>query len=68
VGPPQTRRSGGVGRHRDRVDIGPDVVDLAVIPTGAVRLGQMQQRDVVGRGEHLHVTADPVTDLGEQRR
>ena len=39
------------------------MVELAVIPTAAVRLPQRQDRDLVGGGERLHVATEPVADL-----
>ena len=41
-------------------EVGSDVVELAVVPAGAVRLLQVQERDVVFVGEHLHRAANRV--------
>ena len=51
-----------------RLEIGADVVELAVVPAGAVWLLQMQDRHVVFGREGLHVTAEAVPDLLEQGR
>lgn len=50
------------------VQVRTDVVQLAVIPAGAVRLFQVQHRDARAGGEAIHLAAEPVTDLPEQRR
>ena len=50
------------------LDVGTDVIDLAVIPPGPVRALQPQDRDPVVRRERLHRPHEPVADLGEQRR
>ena len=44
-----------------------DVVQLAVIPAGAVGLFQVQHRDARVGGEAIHLTAEPVADLLKQR-
>lgn len=48
--------------------VGPDVVDLAVIPAGAIGAGQAQERDAVVLGEGPDVFAEPVADLVEDGR
>ena len=50
------------------VEVGTDVVELAVVPARAVGLLQGEDRDVVLGCERLHVTAEAVADLLEQRR
>ena len=52
----------------ESVEIGTDVIELAVIPAAAVRLLQRQQRDPVGDGERLHVTTELVADLLDDRQ
>ena len=50
------------------VEEGPDVIELAVVPTGAVRLLQLQDRDVVLLGEGLDLAPEAVPDLLEECR
>ena len=51
-----------------RFHVGTDVVELAVVQAGAVRLLQGQDRDAVARRVVLDLTTEPVSDLLEQRR
>ena len=44
------------------------MVELAVVPTGAVGLLEVQDRDVVLLGEMPHVAAEPVADLLDHDR
>ncbi len=48
------------------LQIGPDMIHLAVVEAGAVRLLQRQHRDVVLRGKGLHLPAEPVADHLEE--
>ena len=48
--------------------IGTHVIELAVVPAGPVRLGEMQHRDAARLGEGIHVSAEPVTDPFDHRR
>ncbi len=49
------------------VQVRVDVVQLAVIPAGPVRLLQVQHRDAGSRDEAVHVPPEPVADLLKQR-
>jgi hypothetical protein len=49
------------------LQIGPHVVELAVIPTRAIRLFQVQDRDPLVVGEALDVAAEAVADRPQQR-
>ena len=49
------------------LQVGADVVELAVVPARAVRLLQLQDRNLVLGGEGLHLAAETVADLLEQR-
>ena len=51
--------SGPLGRF----EIGADVVELAIIPTGAIRLLQLQDRNLVGRGERFDLASEPGAEL-----
>jgi hypothetical protein len=50
------------------VHVGTDVVDLAVVEASPVDLLQLQDQDVVLLGEGVHLTAQTVADVVEQRR
>ncbi len=50
------------------LQVGPDMIQLAVIPPGAVRLLQSQHRDPVLSGEGLDLLAEAVADLLEESR
>ena len=50
------------------LQVGPDVIELAVIPAAAVGLLQLQDRDPMARGERLDLAPEAVADLLDQRR
>ena len=50
------------------VEVGTDVVDLAVVPSRPVGLLQGEDRHVVLGGEGLHLSSETVADPLEQRR
>ena len=50
------------------LEIGADVIELAVVPAGPVGLLQRQDRHVVLGRKGLHLTAEAVADLFEQGR
>ncbi len=50
-----------------RLQVRPDVVELAVIPAGPVRLLQPQHGDVPVLGQAANITTEPVGDLLERR-
>ena len=51
-----------------RLKIGADVVELAVVPAGAVGSLQLEEGDVVVFGEGRNILPEAVADLLEQRR
>ncbi len=66
---------GGHDRHHPEpplglgaLQVGADVVELAIIPAGAVRLLERQDRDPLGRGERFDLPTEPVADLFDHRR
>src|SRR5580658_3018015 len=48
------------------LEIGPDVIKLAVVPTSAIRFSQLEERDLVLDGEGLDFTTETVPDLLKQ--
>jgi hypothetical protein len=50
------------------LQVGPHMLELAVVPAAAVRLAQPQDRDRVRRGERSHLTTEAIASLCEQRR
>ena len=50
------------------LEVGPDVVDLAVVPPGPIGPLQVEHRDAGGLGERLDVRPEPISDPLEQRR
>lgn len=50
------------------VEVGADVVELAVIPAAAVRLLELQDGNVLGDGEGMHFTPKAIADLLEESR
>ena len=67
------------GRNHDRhypeaaltfglVQIGADMIELAVVPAAAIGLLQAQHRDPLRVRERMNLLTEPITDLGEGRR
>jgi len=49
-------------------EIGPDVIELAVVPASAIGLFQLEDRDLILGGKGLDLTTETVPDLLEQSR
>ena len=50
------------------VQIGADMIELAVVPAPAIGLLQAQHRDPLRVRERMNLLTEPITDLGEGRR
>ena len=58
----------GASRGFGPIEVGTDVVELAVVPSRPVGFLQLQDRHLMLSGEGLHLAAETVADLLEQRR